>query len=117
MTVVPCFSGHRCAVLTMPLGLRILEIARMLHLVICLSPIPTFGGLQVMTDLHSVIRKRMVYIPNVLYKQNYIECILLRNQSSNKYLRTSALGTEPRTGQTYFLPLGRVSQPREAAAE
>lgn len=84
----------------MLLRLRIIEIAMMPQLVICLSPNPTLGGLHVMTDLHSVIRKRMVYIPKVLYKQNYIECILLRNQSSNKYLRTSALGTEPRTGQT-----------------
>lgn len=115
--MVLCFSGRRCAVWTMPLLLRIIEISTILPLTICLSPIPTLGGLQVMTDLHCVTKKRIVYISRVLYKQNYIECILLRNQSSNKYLSTSALGAEPRTGQTQFLPLGKVSQPREAAAE
>lgn len=57
----------------MLLRLRIIEIAMTLHLVICLSPNPTLGGLQAMTDLHSVIRKRMVYIPKVLYKQNYLK--------------------------------------------
>lgn len=89
--------------------LRILETSKILPPVICLSPVPTLADLQVINDLHSVIRNRIFCILRVLYKQNYIECVLLRKNQSNKYLSTSALGTEPRAGQTQFLPLGRIS--------